>query len=78
MSDEHKLTNQDAITCGAQLVDAIEQIRARHQWSDGDLLAVVTAAYTDIITRRLGPMPAIEFLRDHADCLEGDLLSPRN
>lgn len=70
-----KLTEAEAVHCAGQLVDAIDRIRAHHDWSAGDLLAVATVAFTEILASRIGKVPVIEFFRDHADELEQGIMT---
>lgn len=65
-----KLNEETAKHCGAQLLDALERIGARHEWSDGDTLAVAIVAITELAARRLGPTKTIDLFRRHADELE--------
>lgn len=69
---EHKLNEESATHCGGQLVDALERIEARHGWSNGDTVAVVLVAITEIVARRIGPTKTIELFRGHADELESE------
>lgn len=71
---EHKLDDSSAMACGAQLVEALERIEARHGWSTGDTLAVAIAAITEIVARRVGPSKTIELFRDHAENLAAEHL----
>jgi hypothetical protein len=71
---EHKLDDRGAMHCGGQLVDALERIEARHNWSNGDTVAVAIVAITEIVARRIGPTKTIELFRDHAAALEEEHL----
>jgi hypothetical protein len=66
----HKLDDAGALNCGAQLLGALERIRARHGWSEGDLIAVCAVAMTELVGRAVGPVRTAEFFRGHADELE--------
>lgn len=62
----HRLNDADALNCGAQLAGAIDQLQERHGWTHGDAVAVIMAAMTEALGRRLGPSKTIDLLTDHA------------
>jgi hypothetical protein len=66
---EHKLDERGALNCGAQLVDALARIEARHGWSPADTVAVAVAAFTEAVGQRLGPAQTVRFFQDHAQAL---------
>jgi hypothetical protein len=70
----NKLDSDTAKHCAAQLVGALEAICSRHGWSPGDMVAVSSVAFTEIVARRLGRVRTIEFFRDHSDHLETEVL----
>jgi hypothetical protein len=71
---DSKLTDTDAENCGGQLLQALERIGARHDWSNGDLIAVTLLAFNELLCRSVGPTQAVAFYRDHADGLEAEHL----
>jgi hypothetical protein len=68
----HKLDDKAAQNCGAQLLEALTMLQARHGWSDGDLVAVSSLAITEMIVRAVGPTRAAEFFRGHGDALAAE------
>lgn len=64
---DHKLDDELAEDGGAQLLKALRQLQARREWSDGDLIAVCTIAFTELVARAVGPVRTAEFFRGHGD-----------
>ena len=69
---DSKLNEETATLCGGQLLQAMERIGARHEWSNGDLIAVAAVAFNELLCRAVGPTQAIAFYRDQADGMEAE------
>lgn len=75
MTTPAKLDEPAACQHGLELTGAIEEMCARRGWTNGDMLAVVTVAFTELIARRIGKFPSVEFFRDHADHMEQEIMA---
>ena len=64
------LDEDNAKNCGGQLLTALRALQARHGWSAGDLLAVSTVAFTELVAQTVGPSATGAFFRDHGQELQ--------
>lgn len=69
------MNDQTLIANSRQLVIAIETVAQRHRLTDADTVSLCCITISEMLAGKLGPVGAIEHLRDVADALERHLLN---
>ncbi|WP_265529096.1 hypothetical protein [Sphingomicrobium marinum] len=64
------LTAEQAVEHGHQFTMANFEMARRRDWTQGDLLAVTTTMFADVVGHNFGKVGGINYLRDLADELE--------
>ena len=68
------MTDADMIESSRSIVRAIETIADRHHLDGNDRVALAAMALSELLGQWLGPVGAVERLRDVADTLETQYL----